>query len=388
MRPFDPSVGRRSFSAESVAGGGGSPTESPSKGNGAEAEEENPAASRRSKEDHAHCVDLVRDRDMEGYLCGLLMPSRARRSYFAIRAFNVELASVKDGGAIGRSIRRQSGGDHFGTDLSLASRLRMQWWRDALGEIYGDDDDKDEATRVGEGPSVGGFLASSMSASRRHNPVVRELDRAVRESGLTRRFLERMVAAREADLDILQVATLREVLQYGEDTSSSLLYLSLECAGVRERDADIVASHLGVGLGLVTALRSTGYRASRNELSIPLDVMERHAVPHQHLLDPPERNDERKLTEERHEASEEALRNAVREMAGAAKTYIHQARDMQTNVPKAGRSALLPAVSALHYLEKLEALEYDVLHPELHAGEKGRLGVTLLLGRAWLTGVF
>lgn len=381
-----PSVGRRSFGAESVAGGKGDTNESPSKGNGAE-EEENPAASSRSKADHSHCVDLVRDRDMEGYLCGLLMPSRARRPYFAIRAFNVELASVKDGGAIGRSNRRQSGGEHFGTDSSLASRLRIQWWRDALGEIYGDDDE-DEATRVGEEPSVGGFLASSMSASRKHNPIVRELGRAVRESGLTRRFLERMVAAREADLDVSQMATLREVMQYGEDTSSSLLYLSLECAGVRERDADVVASHLGVGLGLVTALRSTGYRASRNELSIPLDLMERHAVPHRHLLDPPERDDEGKLTEERHNASEEALRNAVREMAGAAKTYIFQARDMQTNVPKTGRSALLPAVSALHYLEKLEALEYDVLHPELHAGEKGRLGVTLLLGRAWLTGVF
>jgi hypothetical protein len=30
-------------------------------------------------------------------VCGLLMPAHARKSYFAVRAFNVEIASIKDG---------------------------------------------------------------------------------------------------------------------------------------------------------------------------------------------------------------------------------------------------------------------------------------------------
>ena len=55
------------------------------------------------RDDHKHCVELVQSRDLDGYLCGLLMPSTAARdAYFAIRAFNVGVASVKDGGGLGR----------------------------------------------------------------------------------------------------------------------------------------------------------------------------------------------------------------------------------------------------------------------------------------------
>lgn len=92
------------------------------------------------RDDHKHCVELVQSRDLDGYLCGLLMPSAsARDAYFAIRAFNVEVASVKDGGGLGRRRPRSEavassadslafgggGGDMGEMDATLASRLRM-----------------------------------------------------------------------------------------------------------------------------------------------------------------------------------------------------------------------------------------------------------------------
>ena len=150
------------------------------------------------------------------------MPAKARKSYFAIRAFNVELASVKDG-----SERRQAksvGTAELGSTLAL--RMRMQRWRDALSELYPDDTSPSAVE-----PSAAGFLASS-AVSCWNNPVVRALNDAVQESNLTRRFLERLLDAREADLDIQQLATMEDAIQYAEDTYSSLLYLSLECAGV------------------------------------------------------------------------------------------------------------------------------------------------------------
>ena len=65
-----------------------------------------------------------------------------------------------------------------------------------------------------------------------NNPVVRELDTAVHHSQLTRRFLERLVEARETDLDVRQFDTMKEQVYYAENTSSSLFYLSLECTDV------------------------------------------------------------------------------------------------------------------------------------------------------------
>lgn len=174
------------------------------------------------KQDFDYCVDLVQNRDREGYLCGLLMPHQSRRSYFAIRALNVELASIKDG-----SVSRQAGGaerDEGGANMAL--KVRIQWWRDAIGQIYGDDYPSSGGQSMDES-----FLAS-MAQSTWNNPVVRVLDHAVKEKNLTRRFLERLLEAREDDLDVKQLNTMDEVVDYGSNTFSSLLYLSLETADV------------------------------------------------------------------------------------------------------------------------------------------------------------
>lgn len=177
------------------------------------------------KQDFEYCVDLVQNRDRESYLCGLLMPQKSRRSYFAVRALNVELASIKDG-----SVSRQVGGAQFEeSGASMALKIRVQWWRDAINQIYGDD----PLATLGE--TDDGGLLSAMANSCWNNPVVRVLDYAVHESNLTRRFLERLLEAREEDLDVKQWGTMNEATAYAESTFSSLLYLSLETADVSTR---------------------------------------------------------------------------------------------------------------------------------------------------------
>ena len=172
-----------------------------------------------SKKDFEYCVDLVQNRDREGYLCGLLMPHSSRRSYFAIRALNVELASVKDG-----SVSRKVGGAQFDeSGASIALKIRFQWWHDALAQVYGDENDSQE--------SKTGF-AADMANTCWNNPVVRVLHDAVEEKQLTRRFLERLLDAREADLDIQQAETMDDTIAYAENIFSSLLYLSLETTDV------------------------------------------------------------------------------------------------------------------------------------------------------------
>ncbi|CAN7943230.1 unnamed protein product [Ixodes pacificus] len=41
-----------------------------------------------------YCTELVRKHDHENYLCSLLLPDDGRRTAFAVRALNVELAQV------------------------------------------------------------------------------------------------------------------------------------------------------------------------------------------------------------------------------------------------------------------------------------------------------
>ena len=73
-----------------------------------------------SRESAAHVLELVRTRDLEGYLVTAFLPKSARRPYLALRAFNVEVSSVRD-----------SVGDNV-----LAGQMRLQWWRDVVTECF------------------------------------------------------------------------------------------------------------------------------------------------------------------------------------------------------------------------------------------------------------
>lgn len=160
----------------------------------------------------------------------------------------------------------------------------------------------------------------------------------------------------------------------------------------------MVASDIGVGVGILTALRSTGFRATQGEFSIPSDLTSKHSVSMDTLWSAWDAintsDDDNKI--EQASTSKEALRNATREMADRALFHLHRARDNQSVVPKEGRMCLLPAVCGLQYLNSLKEFNYDVLHPSLVGGGEDttgmemrrRLGLMFLLGRTWLTGTF
>lgn len=72
-----------------------------------------------------------------------------------------------------------------------------------------------------------------------------------------------MIVAREKDFPEHRFQNRKEVEDLAEQTAGTLLYLSLEAAGVRDIKADHAASHLGKALGLVTLLRSAPFLASQ-----------------------------------------------------------------------------------------------------------------------------
>ena len=311
------------------------------------------------------------------------MPSAARQSYFAIRALNVELASIKDGHNLRRSgqpveyYSQQS--ETVDSPTSLGLRMRMQWWRDALDEIYLVP--KQQHTSP---------LGRSLSISCWQSPIVRSLHVAHQRSKLTRRFLERLIDARETDLDLNQYGTMEEAAAYAEDSVSSLLYLSLECLGVRDDQADEVASHAGVGIGLLTALRATPFRLRHGEIPLPASLFPT-GFPYDDLVRTMSRNDE---NEDLHsvvtltDANAQIWDEAIRFVADVASQNLVQAQQLQGRVPRQGRAAVLPVVPALHYLSQLQEVDYNLFHPALLNPQSKQLQLLLLLGRAWLTGVF
>jgi NADH dehydrogenase [ubiquinone] 1 alpha subcomplex assembly factor 6 len=327
-----------------------------------------------SKKDFDYSVDLVQQRDRESYLCGLLMPYEARKSYFAVRAWNVEVASIKDG-----SVSRRVGGAQFADEsgANLALKVRMQWWREALNQIYSDPTLSPSPLQQ---PQQQDELLANMASSYFKNPIVRVLDYGVHDKQLTRRFLERLLEARETDLDMRQPASVQDMVEYADNIFASLLYLSLETVNVRDEQADIVAQHAGIGIGLVTALRGARFRLAKGEFSIPQELVPPE-FPYHKLY-----NLNENLGVELDENEQHMLQEAVEQVCGLAYSHLSKAQELQHQVPKAARTCFLPVIPALHHLNKLEKANYNIFDESLL--ELDHLTVLFSLTRTWMTGVF
>lgn len=62
---------------------------------------------------------IIRQRDYEGYLCVPFFPADKRNAQYAIRAFNVELASIREN-----------------VSKTEIGKMRMQFWKDTVDQIY------------------------------------------------------------------------------------------------------------------------------------------------------------------------------------------------------------------------------------------------------------
>ncbi|XP_062320962.1 NADH dehydrogenase (ubiquinone) complex I, assembly factor 6 isoform X2 [Osmerus eperlanus] len=268
-------------------------------------------ASTKSSTDLQHnekyCIDIVRSRDYDGFVCSLLLPEEARRSSLALRAFNVELAQVKD------SVTQ--------TTIGL---MRMQFWKAAIDDIYKDD------------PPL--------------QPVSAELWRAVRKHYLTKRWLLRIITEREKDMEDRAYRTLQELETYSENTQSSLLYLLLESLGVKNVHADHAASHIGKAHGIVTCLRATPYYSSRRKVYLPMDICMLHGASQEDFI---------RGNREQH------VRDVIYDIASQAHVHLQHARSFSKNVPIAATPAFLQTVVLEDYLQRVRRVDFDVFHPSL-----------------------
>ncbi|KAG1708611.1 hypothetical protein DVH05_022238 [Phytophthora capsici] len=278
--------------------------------------------------------ESVRKLDYDGYLCGLLLPLKTRPSFFAIRALNAELATIKD------SVHSNQ----------ITGKIRLQWWRERIFNLY------EVSSSVGQ-----------ESRPEQSTALLRALDKAIQEHDLTRRWFERLLDARDKDLDREEVQSLHELELYSEQTASSLLYLTLECLGVRHDTADRVAGHAGVAIGLATLLRGTAYHSARQQSYLPEDLMNKHGITVEDLLAAVE---DPKLGEK--------VAPVVFEVACRAMEHLHQARSLRNELPREARSAFLPLVSSSLYLKELEAVNFNAFAPELQQRNMFQLHVQVL----------
>ncbi|HYD29687.1 MAG TPA: phytoene/squalene synthase family protein [Azospirillaceae bacterium] len=272
----------------------------------------------------------VRRYDNDRFLTALFAPADRREDLFALYAFNLEIAKTRE----------------VVTEAMLG-RIRLQWWREAIAALYGEN---------------GGVSIDQ-------NEVLRPLADAIGRHGLSREYFERLIDAREADLDEEPPASLACLANYAEVTSAPLVLLGLEVLGVRDGVTVEAGRNVGVAWALTGLLRAVPFHASQRRLYLPADRLVHHGVRAGRVLDL---------------KPEPELKPVIREVTEMARHRLAQARSRHREVPRAALPALLSATLADSYLDALAREDYDVFAPRVrmpHPFRQARLAWWAMRGR-------
>jgi phytoene synthase len=254
----------------------------------------------------AHCAALVRLADRDRFLAALFAPAEHRDALYALYAFNVEIARVREV-----------------VHEPLAGEIRLQWWSDAI--------------------------AGKAAGDVQSNPVAAALLAAMARYRLPSELLTGLIAARRFDLYDDPMRRLADFDDYARATSSALIALPariLACDLVSGFDG--LALHAGLAYATAGLLQAFPAHAARGQVFLPAEVLERHGVQPQDI------------------AAKQAmpgLRAALAEMRARARAHLAQAAPLVADVPHAVLPALLPVALARPLLDHMDRRDYDPFVP-------------------------
>jgi phytoene synthase len=254
----------------------------------------------------AHCEALVRAADRDRFLATLFAPRQRRGALFALYAFNVEIARV-------REVVRDS----------VAGEIRLQWWSDVLA---GDRRGEIEA-----------------------HPVASALRASVARYGLAPEHLQTTISARRFDLYDEPMATLADLAAYADGASSSLIALAAQIlSGDGAPDINTLSRHAGRAHAIAGLLKAFPFHAARGQLFVPLELLERHGAYWEDV---------------RIGRATPQLRSALADLREKARRHLHQAQDLARAVSPDVMPALLPVTLAGATLARMERGDYDPFVP-------------------------
>jgi phytoene synthase len=240
----------------------------------------------------AYCAELVRQADRDRFLASLFAPAQHRGALHALYAFNLEVMRVRDAAR-----------------EPLPGEIRLQWWTDVLS-----------GERDGEAGA---------------NPVAAALLATIAQHRLATGPLLDLIEARRFDLYDEPMIDIAALETYAKQTSSSLFAMAAQILGGDVAEA--VTEPAGIAETVTQLLQSLPIHAARNQLYVPLEILERHEVtPNQVFAG----------------QSTPGLKNALGELRALARNHLAAVR--VPLLPRQALPAFLPLALVRPSLDRLE----------------------------------
>jgi len=245
------------------------------------------------------CLEQVRRFDHDRFLTLALAPADKQAALAALYAFNIEIARIAEL-----------------VSEPMLGQIRLQWWREVLDGLS-------------KGETRGHFVAEALLG-------------AGEPARLPLSAMQRLIDARERDLDETPFADMAALETYAEETSSTLIGAALEILGGEAHHHAQAIRHAGIAYALTGILRAFGVHAAQGRVLLPADTLNKHGIdPHDILAG--------RMTE--------ALRLATHELIDAAYAQLALARAVA--LPRHLLAAILPVSLCDKYLAQMRAPEFD-----------------------------
>ncbi len=199
-------------------------------------------------------AQTLRQQDKDRFLLSLMTPVQHRQALWALFAFNHEIAKTRE----------------IVTETQIGL-IRLQWWRDAIGEIYD-----------GKTP--------------RDHIVIKPLAAAIKQNDLPRDLFNNLIYAREFDLEGVAPFDTDGLLNYCDFTNTPLNILALKVLDEEEDSAAI--QKISINYALVGLMRALPTMLSQRRVFIPQNMMKPHNLDETALLDFNQREKLPKIVEE------------------------------------------------------------------------------------------
>ena len=253
----------------------------------------------------SYAGQMAREHDPDRFLASMFVKSpEAREAIWTLLALNHEIAKTREV-----------------VSEPQIGLIRLQWWRDAVAEAF--------------------------AGTPKSHQVVEPLAAFAKQCGWSQDLFERLINAREHDLEAEPLADVNALEHYAQETSYPLFLLMAQSLGAVS-EADPWCEYLrrfSIGYALTGILRAMAFYLRDRHVPLPQDMLSELEVTASRLVDFP--HDER-------------LKPLIQQIATVAERHLTAARKGRGNVPKSMRPLFLPAVSASMALKRLKSSNYNV----------------------------
>lgn len=250
----------------------------------------------------AYCADQVKQFDRDRYTICAATPPPARRALYALFAFNLEVAKIREI-----------------VSEPMLGQIRLQWWREAIDGIY--------------------------AGTPRDHAVVTALADAVERRKPARERFDRLIDAREFDMEDRQPDTLDDLIGYTAATSGGLSCLILEVLGGDDPSILEKGNHAGIAWALNGLIRAIPFQAAQGRCYLPKEITDAHGLSLKRLFAG---------------LSDEKLSEAVAVLADTTRRHLEMALEDRYDKISSWRPAFAGLAVVAAELRHLKEAAYDV----------------------------